>query len=82
MRPKEEFIQATEIAAFNKDMHQKVHHAVEQYENSRKQGLAQFANLELARDRAAYVRWKVIENLDKYLIEFEATVHKETKCTA
>lgn len=74
MRPKEEFLQATEEAAFNKDMHQKVYHAVEQYESSRKHGLDQFANLELARDRAAYVRWKVIENLDKYLIEFEASV--------
>lgn len=44
------------------------------------QGLAnaqqQFANLELARNRAAYAKWKVTENLDKYLIEFESNVIK------
>jgi L-lactate dehydrogenase complex protein LldF len=74
MRQQEEFLQATEESAFNKDMHQKVHHAVTQYEQSWKQGLLQFSNLELARDRAAYIRWKVLESLDKYLIEFESSV--------
>lgn len=74
MRQQEEFLQASEKTAFNRDLHQKVHHAVDQYEQAWKQGLHQFSNLELARDRAAYIRWKVIENLDKYLIEFESSI--------
>jgi len=74
MRQHEEFLQASEKTAFNRELHQKVHHAVDQYEQAWKQGLHQFSNLELARDRAAYIRWKVIENLDKYLIEFESSI--------
>ena len=36
----------------------------------------QFKNLELARERATHARWKAIENLDSYLIEFEANFIK------
>ena len=35
-------------------------------------GTRQFIDLELARERAAFTRWKTIEHLDKYLIEFES----------
>lgn len=34
----------------------------------------QYKNEDLAKDRAAYLKWKVTENLDKYLIDFEATL--------
>ncbi len=37
---------------------------------------ARFSNLSVARERAAFTRWKTIENLDKYLIEFEANFIK------
>lgn len=33
----------------------------------------QYANLDLARNRAAFIRWRAIENLDKYLVDFEAS---------
>jgi L-lactate dehydrogenase complex protein LldF len=36
----------------------------------------QFENMELARRRAAYLRWKSMENLDSYLIDFEAAFTK------
>ena len=36
----------------------------------------QFTNLEMAKQRAAFIRWKTFENLDKYLIEFEANFQK------
>ena len=39
-------------------------------------GARQYSNLELARERAAFTRWKTIENLDKYLIEFESNFIK------
>ena len=35
-------------------------------------GKDQYADLELAKQRAANLKWKVINDLDKYLIEFEA----------
>ena len=42
------------------------------------QGLAkkQFSNIESAKQRAAAIRWKTFESLDKYLIEFEANFSK------
>jgi len=35
-----------------------------------------FSNYELAKNRAAFIRWKAIENLDKHLIQFEANCIK------
>jgi L-lactate dehydrogenase complex protein LldF len=47
-----------------------------QYQDAFSKGSKQFSNLEMARERAAFTRWKSIENLDKYLIEFEANFIK------
>jgi L-lactate dehydrogenase complex protein LldF len=47
-----------------------------QYKKAFSSAGSQFNNLSLARDRAAFTRWKTIENLDKYLIEFEANFIK------
>lgn len=46
------------------------------YTDSRQNALRQFGNPALVRQRAAFVRWKSIENLDKYLIEFESNFIK------
>ena len=46
--------------------------ATVRYTEARESALQQFSNTALIRDRAAFVRWKSIENLDKYLIEFES----------
>lgn len=47
-------------------------HAANRYDGVFRQALRQFSNPETARQRAAFTRWKAIENLDKYLIEFES----------
>ncbi len=74
MRKQEEFLATTEVLSFDKETRHKVQFAVRQYENAVVHGREQYANLELAKERAAYIRWKVIDNLDKYLIEFESSV--------
>jgi L-lactate dehydrogenase complex protein LldF len=74
MREQDTFIQLSEAAVANKDMQRKVNHAVHQYEKAWSEGIKQFGNLELARERASYIRFKVIENLDKFLIDFEASL--------
>jgi L-lactate dehydrogenase complex protein LldF len=38
--------------------------------------IRQFSNLETAKRRAAFVRWKALDNLDKFLIQFEASFIK------
>lgn len=46
------------------------------YLQKREEALSGFSDIQTARKRAAFIRWKAIENLDKYLIEFEANVIK------
>lgn len=46
------------------------------YDKAFQAASGQFNNLELARARATHARWKSIENLDSYLIEFEANFIK------
>lgn len=45
------------------------------FEQSLNTGLKQYANLELARKRAGFIRYKAIRGLEKYLIEFESNFH-------
>lgn len=45
---------------------------LEKYSQNFIQGKQQYINLELARKRAEHIRVKAIENLDKYLLEFES----------
>jgi L-lactate dehydrogenase complex protein LldF len=74
MQKQDEFIKLTEKVAFDKETQQKVRFAVKQYEGAVVNGMKQYANLDLAKERAAYIRWKVLENLDKHLIEFESNI--------
>jgi L-lactate dehydrogenase complex protein LldF len=74
MQTQEDFLIAAEAMAFNTDYRKKISDNLSNYETAFQKGLKQFSNLELARERAAYLKWKVIENLDKYLIEFESAV--------
>ena len=46
--------------------------AGEHYTKMRDLARQQFYNLQATREKAAFIRWKSIENLDKYLIEFES----------
>lgn len=71
---------------FNKNIHQsladgsiklKTQSAINRYAQQHKKSLEQFASLELAKNRAAYAKWRVTENLDKYLIEFEASITRK-----
>ncbi len=51
---------------------QKLQNAFTNYAQKRNISLQQFSSLELARSRAGAIRHRVIENLEKYLIEFES----------
>lgn len=77
MRKQEEFSTLSEKMAFNREHRERMLFNMHRYEEALNQGKKQFANLELARSRAAYVKWKIVENLDKYLIEFESNVIKK-----
>lgn len=70
------FLAEAEKKAFDQEHHSKLEHNIAQYYKKVAQGKLQYSNLELARTRAAGLRHKTIENLDKYLIEFEAAFIK------
>jgi L-lactate dehydrogenase complex protein LldF len=70
------FYAAAEKNAFDPELRKKLQFNIGQYDKKVAQGKLQYSNLELARTRAAALRNKVIENLDKYLIEFEANFIK------
>jgi L-lactate dehydrogenase complex protein LldF len=77
MRKQEEFLVQAESAAFNQVQRERMHINVHRYEEAFVKAKQQFAQLDLAKSRAAYFKWKVTENLDKYLIEFESNVIKK-----
>ncbi len=71
---------------FNKNIHQsladgsiklKTQSAINRYAQQHNKSLEQFGSLELAKNRAAYAKWRVTENLDKYLIDFEASITRK-----
>lgn len=72
----EQFLLDAESKVFDKEHRRKLAFNIQQYDNKVDQGKNQFFDLELARQRAAMLKWKVIENLDKHLVEFEANFQK------
>jgi L-lactate dehydrogenase complex protein LldF len=76
----ESFLEASDIKAFDPRHRQIINNNIGKYNAAVSNGRKQYDNYELARTRAAMLKWKVLENLDKYLLEFEAnTQRKGTK---
>jgi L-lactate dehydrogenase complex protein LldF len=67
----EEFIEASEKKAFDVVHRKTIQYNIAQYDKKVIQGKQQFGNLELAKTRASTLKQKTIDNLEKYLIEFE-----------
>ena len=74
MRPQEAFIKEATQNNSDKDFNLKVSGILDASESKRQSALSDFSNLNLAKQRAAYIKWKVTENLDKYLVDFESAV--------
>ncbi|RDC64924.1 LutB/LldF family L-lactate oxidation iron-sulfur protein [Adhaeribacter pallidiroseus] len=66
-----QFLQDSETKSFDLNHRQIIKYNIGKYNLAVKQGLQQYHNHELARDRASFIKTNVINNLDKYLIEFE-----------
>lgn len=65
------FSQDAEKIAFDKEHRKKINFNIGKYDAAVIKGKRQFSKLEAARKRAANIRHKATENLDKYLNEFE-----------
>jgi L-lactate dehydrogenase complex protein LldF len=67
-----QFQSKTEEKSFDASHRQKIKFNIGKYDVAVTKGLPQFANLEAARKKAHLIKWKTIENLDRYLLEFES----------
>lgn len=72
----ESFLSLSETKTFDAIHKQTIKHNIGLYNSKVIEGKEQFSNIELAKSRAAFIKGKSIENLEKYLIEFEANFIK------
>jgi len=72
----EEFLVAAEDKAFDRDHRRILNYNIGKYDVAVERGLSRIANLENAKRKAHVIKWKVMENLDKFLPEFEGNFQR------
>ncbi len=70
------FRKKAEEKAFDKDHRKIINFNISQYNKKVPKGKAQFSDIELAKERAAYYKSEVINKLDEYLVDFESAFTK------
>ncbi len=76
MNQQEAFLENSEIKTFDAEHHRKLLYNIGQYDKKVAEGKGQYSNLELAKTRAAALKHKGIENLERYLCDFESAFKK------
>lgn len=76
MEIQKKFIRDSEKIGFDLEHRRKINHNMAKYNANVEKGKLQFSDQELARKRAANLKHKVLNNLEKYLIEFEVNFEK------
>ena len=71
-----QFLEEAEEKSFDPEHRRRLNHNIGKYNEQVEKGKHQYKNLELAKRRAANAKHKVINNLDKYLVEFENNFSK------
>lgn len=71
-----EFIDKSAVKAADKEHRRKIVFNIGKYDAAVVQGKQQFADLNLAREKAKNIKWRAIERLDHHLEEFEANITK------
>jgi len=72
----EEFITASENKAFDMGHRRIINYNIGKYDAAVERGLSRIINLENAKRKAHVTKWRVMENLDKFLLEFETNFQK------
>src|ERR1700743_2422326 len=70
------FIARSTVKAEDLDHRKKINFNIGRYNTAVPQGKAQFAELNLARERAKNIKWRALETLDQQLEEFESNFTK------
>lgn len=72
----EEFLVDAENKAFDIDHRKIINYNIAKYDTAVDRGLGRLINLDNAKKKGHVIKWKVMENLDKILPEFEANFQK------
>ncbi len=72
----QKFIEDANIKSFDPEHRKRLNYNIGKYDEQVLKGKSQYKNLELAKRRAANIKHKTINSLDKYLVEFENNFSK------
>ncbi len=72
----DKFIKESELKAFDLEHRTKINFNISKYQTAVEKGKLQYKNLELAKKRASAIKHKIVNNLDKYIVEFAANFEK------
>ncbi|MEN8224815.1 MAG: lactate utilization protein B [Bacteroidota bacterium] len=73
---RKKFLSDAKKKAFDIGHRKTINHNISKYNKSVERGKQQYKNIELARVRAAHLKYKIINDLEKYLIEFESNLNR------
>ena len=76
MELQKKFLKDAEKISFDIEHRKKLNSTISKYNAAVEKGKQQFVDLDLARKRAANLKYKILNDLDKYLIEFEINFEK------
>lgn len=71
-----DFLDNSRKKAFDRDHRRIIQYNIGKYDAAVAKGLSKFANLENSKKKAHTIKWRVMENLDKLLPEFEANFQR------
>lgn len=72
-----DFIHTSDTKAFDLDHRRIINYNISKYQTAVDRGLSKLANLENSKRKAHTIKWKVMENLDKLLPEFETNFQRK-----
>jgi L-lactate dehydrogenase complex protein LldF len=72
----EEFLVASEEKAFDMSHRRIINFNIGRYDAAVERGLSKIINLENNKKKGHAIKWRVMENLDKFLLEFETNFQK------
>lgn len=71
-----EFLEKSDEKAFDLPHRKTINHNIGKYNVAVERGLSKFVNLDASKRKAHVIKWRVMENLDKFLPEFESNFQK------
>lgn len=76
MKISDEFLVKADEKAFDLGHRKTINHNIGKYNVAVERGVSRFENLENSKKKAHVIKWRVMENLDKFLPEFETNFQR------